>query len=75
MKFKYTPKPDGWTPLLEAKGTMGEYVYEEPTEVRILVLRVYYDIVLQRWVQRNEQYCTTPERASIIVSNGYARYI
>ena len=72
FKFTYKPKPDKWSELLPGKRT---YTYEPPKSVRILVLATYFDIVLNRWVSKNEQYETTLDRANIIVSNGYARYI
>ena len=70
--FHYRQKPDKWTDLLLGKST---YKYEKPEKVAIQVLKVYFDIIENRWMKSFEIYNTTPERAKTIVKNGYARYV
>jgi len=72
MKFTYTKKPDKWTELLPGKS---DYKYVPPKTVRIVAIATYFDVVLNKWVTRNEQYDTTYDRADKIVSSGYARYL
>ena len=72
MKFEYKPKPDRWTEQLPGKYN---YKYEPPKSVMIVATAPYFDVVLNKWVMRNEKYETTLERANLIVSNGYARYV
>lgn len=72
MKFTYKQKPDKWTELLPGKS---DYTFTPPSKLEIVVLAPYFDVVLNKWMKRGERYYTTPDRAEIIVSNGYARYI
>ena len=72
FKFTYKPKPDGWLEQLQGES---DYTYTPPKKCLILALAPYFDVVLNKWVARNEKYETTPERANIIVSAGYARYL
>lgn len=72
FKFDYKKKPDKWTGLLLGEAN---YKYEQPEKVAIQVLKVYFDIIENRWTKPLEMYNTTPERAKTIVKSGYARYV